>query len=175
MTAAAGPFFVVAALLGVAGAAKVRRPVPTATAMRAAGLPGSPALARALGVIEVVVALAALVFGGVSTALVVAAAYVGFASVSIRLMARPAASGCGCFGDESTPVTNLHVALNLGAAALAAIAALSPTKGLPTLIADHPAASILLVALVAIGTVLGQAAYTSLAELNAASREGGPR
>jgi hypothetical protein len=90
-------------------------------------------------------------------------------------MARPAASGCGCFGDESTPVTNLHVALNLGAAALAAIAALSPTKGLPTLIADHPAASILLVALVAIGTVLGQAAYTSLAELNAASREGGPR
>ena len=131
MTAAAGPFFVVATLLGVAGVAKLRRPVPTATAMRAAGLPGSPALARALGAVEVAVAVLALVFGGVSTALVVAAAYVGFASVSIRLMARPAAAGCGCFGDESTPVTNLHVALNLGAAALAALAALSPTEGLP--------------------------------------------
>ena len=165
----------VATLLGAAGVAKLRRPVPTAKAMRAAGLPGSPALARALGAVEVVFAVLALVFGGVSTALVVAAAYVGFASVSIRLMARPAAAGCGCFGDESAPVTNLHVALNLGAAALAAIAALSPTKGLPSLIADEPAASILLVALVAIGTVLGQAAYTSLAEVNAASREGEPR
>ena len=42
-------------------------------------------------------------------------------------------------------------------------------------LADEPAASVLLVALVAIGTVLGQAAYTSLAEVNAAAREGGPR
>ena len=39
---------------------------------------------------------------------------------------------------------------------------------LPSLIADEPAASVLLLALVAIGTVLGQAAYTSLAQLNAA-------
>jgi hypothetical protein len=175
MTAVAGPFFVVASLLGVAGVAKLRRPVPTATAMRAAGLPGSSGLARALGAVEVVVALLAVGFGGVSTALVVAAAYVGFASVCIRLMARPAPSGCGCFGDESTPVTNLHVALNLGAAALAAVAALAPTEGLPALVADEPLASLLLVALVAIGVVLGQAAYTSLAEVNAASREGGPR
>jgi hypothetical protein len=171
MSSAAGPFFVVAALLGVAGLAKIRRPGPTAQAMRTAGLPGSPGLARALGVVELVVALLALGFGGPSTALVVAAAYVAFASVSIRLIARPAAGGCGCFGDESAPVTNLHVALNLIAAMFAGTAALWPTDGLPALVADEPVASVLLVALIAVGVVLGQTAFTALPELTAASRK----
>jgi len=162
---------VVAALLGVAGLAKIRRPGPTAVAMRSAGLPGSPGLARALGVVEVVVAVLAIGFGGPSTALVVAAAYVAFASVSIRLIARPAASGCGCFGEATTPVTNLHVALNLVAAALAGAAALWPTDGLPSMVADDPFASVLLVALCAIGVALAQTAFTALPELTAATRE----
>jgi hypothetical protein len=171
MSSAAGPFFVVAALLGVAGLAKVRRPLPTAQAMRTAGLPGSLGLARALGVIEVVVALLALGFGGPSTALVVAAAYVAFASVSIRLVARGAAGGCGCFGDESAPVTNLHVGLDLVAAVLAGLAALWPTDGLPSIVADEPASSVVLIGLVAIGVALFQAAFTALPELTAAARE----
>jgi hypothetical protein len=139
--------------------------------MRSAGLPGSTGLARVVGGAEVVVALLALGLGGPSTALVVAAAYVAFASVAIRLVARPAAGGCGCFGDESAPVTNLHVGLNLAAAVLAGLAAAWPTDGLPVLIADEPLASVLLVALVAVGVVLGQAAFTALPELAATSSE----
>jgi hypothetical protein len=175
MSSAAGPFFVVAALLGVAGVAKVRQPLPTATAMRSAGLPGSLGLARVLGGIEVVVAALALGFGGPSTALVVAAAYVAFASVAIRLIARPAPSGCGCFGDDSAPVTNLHVALNLGAGVLAGLAAVWPTQGLPALVVDDPLPSALLVALVAVGVALAQAAFTTLPEVLHASREADPR
>jgi methylamine utilization protein MauE len=171
MSSAAGPFFVVAALLGVAGLAKLRRPGPTAVAMRSAGLPSSTGLARVIGATELVIAVLALALGGPSTALVVAAAYVAFASVAIRLVARPAGGGCGCFGDESAPVTNLHVGLNLAAAVLAGLAALWPTDGLPALVADDPAASALLVALVAVGVALGQAAFTALPELIAVSRE----
>ncbi len=161
----------VAALLGVAGVAKLRRPLPTAQAMRSAGLLGSLGLARLLGAVEVAVAVAALLFGGPSTALVVAAAYVGFASVSIRLMARSGSEGCGCFGDDSAPVTNLHVVLNLLAAALAAFAAVWPTQGLPWIVADEPLGSVLLAALVAVGVLLAQAAFTSLPDLLAATRE----
>ena len=98
----------------------------------------------------------------------VAAAYVAFASVSIRLVARSATGGCGCFGDESAPVTNLHVGLNLAAAVLAGLAALWPTDGLPALVADEPAASRVLVGLIAVGVGLGQAAFTALPELLAA-------
>ena len=161
----------VAALLGVAGLAKIRRPGPTAVALRSAGLPGSTTLARIIGATELVVAVLALAVGGPSTALVVAAAYVAFASVSIRLVARSATGGCGCFGDESAPVTNLHVCLNLAAAVLAGLAALWPTDGLPALVADEPAASAILVGLIAVGVGLGQAAFTALPDLLAVSRD----
>ena len=161
----------VAALLGVAGLAKIRRPGPTAVALRSAGLPGSTPLARVIGATELVVAVLALAVGGPSTALVVAAAYVAFASVSIRLVARSATGGCGCFGDDSAPVTNLHVGLNLAAAVLAGLAALWPTDGLPALVADEPAASAILVGLIAVGVGLGQAAFTALPELLAVARD----
>jgi hypothetical protein len=91
--------------------------------------------------------------------------------VSIRLVARSATGGCGCFGDESAPVTNLHVGLNLAAAMLAGLAARWPTDGLPALVADEPAASAILVALVAVGVGLGQAAFTALPELLAVTRD----
>ena len=54
---------------------------------------------------------------------------------------------------------------------LAGLAAVWPTDGLPALIADEPLASVLLVALVAVGVVLGQAAFTALPELAATSGE----
>ena len=93
-------------------------PCPPATALRSAGLPGSLALARVLGGVEVVVGRPGPRLGGPSDRpgrrrrlprLRVRRL--------VRLIARPGPAGCGCFGDDSAPVTNLHVGAEPGAAA----------------------------------------------------------
>ncbi|MFI5051078.1 MAG: hypothetical protein ACHQEA_14570, partial [Gaiellales bacterium] len=57
-----GPILAVAAgVLVVAGAAKLRRPVPAAEAVTAVGLPGGVAAVRCLAAVEIAVGLACLI------------------------------------------------------------------------------------------------------------------
>ncbi|MEJ7584217.1 MAG: MauE/DoxX family redox-associated membrane protein [Acidimicrobiales bacterium] len=165
-TIAAGPLLAVAGLVAAAGAAKVVRPGPTARALRSAGLPGSPALGRVLGGVELVVAVAAIATGSRPTALVVVATYLAFAAFSLRLIARQGPDAdCGCFGQESSPVTSLHVALNLGAAGLAAWAAVSPPGRVTAVLADQPLAGVPFVALALLAVWSGYAAFALLPQL----------
>jgi hypothetical protein len=115
-TALAGPYLATVGLLGVAGVAKLIRPVDTAGALRAAGLPASPCLVRVGAAAEVaLVALACTAHGPIPPALV-ALSYASFA-VFVGLAVRkgwPMAS-CGCFGRPDTAPTRIHVALNVAA------------------------------------------------------------
>jgi hypothetical protein len=63
---ATGPFLGACVLLAWAGAAKVVRPAPARTAFRAIGLPSSVAAVRALGGVEVAIALAGMLLGRVA-------------------------------------------------------------------------------------------------------------
>ncbi len=113
-----GIFVAATILLGGAGAAKVARPADTATALRAAGLPAAPAWVRVGALVEVAVAVVALVAPGRIGGVLVAASYLGFAGFIAGALVRhwPVAS-CGCFGRPDTKPTVAHLVLNLAGAA----------------------------------------------------------
>lgn len=114
MSPFAGPLFAAALLLLAAGAIKAIRPGSTRMALRTAGLPNGPTVARLVGAGEVAVALYALVFAGRLGAAAIAAAYLAFAVFAERLRrAGRGAAPCGCFGATSAPVGVSHVAINL--------------------------------------------------------------
>jgi hypothetical protein len=114
------PYLASVLLLGTAGVAKLLRPVDTANALRAAGLPSGRTLVRVGALGEVAVAVAALVVPGRLTGAMVAAAYSGFAVfVAVALRHGWVLASCGCFGRPDTRATVAHAALNAGAAASA--------------------------------------------------------
>ncbi len=136
-----------AGLLLLAGVAKVTRPAAPGRALVLAGLPGGAGAARALGLVEVVAALAGLAVGGLAW-LGTALLYVGFTAFVVRERRRPAAS-CGCFGEEGVPLTGLHGVVDAVLAVAAATAAVVGAPGVAGLGPDGAAWLVLPLAAVA--------------------------
>jgi hypothetical protein len=106
--------FLVAGLLVAAGVVKQLQPRGTAQALLDAGLPGSTAIARGVGVIEITVgvwALAAPAAGGAVALGVLYLAFAGFLGYVLR--AHPDAGSCGCAGPTPVPPSRLHLWLNV--------------------------------------------------------------
>ena len=123
--------FLAAALLAAAGAVKLVRPQPAASALSAAGLPGGEGAGRALGAVEVAIGSWALIGPSTISDAAVAVAYLAFAAfVGFLLVARPHAPSCGCAGAKDVPPSWLHLLLNLIAAAAGAVGAISPSLGI---------------------------------------------
>ena len=139
-----------AGLLVLAGIAKVSRPTAPGRALLLAGLPGGAAAARALGVLEVAVAVAGLAVGGLAWG-AQALLYVGFTGFVLRERTRPSAS-CGCFGEEGVPLTALHVVIDALLAAAAVTAAVVGAPGVADL--GPGGAPWLVVPLAAVGTLV---------------------
>ena len=139
MEALAGPFLASAALLVVAGAGKLRDPLPLARALRLAGLPVSVTGVRVGAVAELVLGLVALVTGSAVAAAGVAASYALFTGfVLLGLRRGTALASCGCFGSAETPPTWTHVALTGAMAVVAAAVAVRPLGTLPDLLSGAP-------------------------------------
>lgn len=125
-------------LLLVAGVGKVHRPAGTVRALRTQGLPAPAAAVRALGVLEVAVALLGLT-GSRPAIVVTAVAYAGFTGfVLLALLRRRPLSSCGCFGEPDLPPTAAHAVLTAGLALAAGVAATGPA-GLPAVWVAGPA------------------------------------
>ncbi len=123
---------VAALLLAAGGVVKLMRPLPTARAMYAAGLPGSSWAARGVGLVEVSVGLWFLIAPSSAAAIALGVTYLAFASfVGYLVTAHPEAASCGCAGTKEVPPSLLHAALNLtaAAAALAAVWWVPPSLG----------------------------------------------
>ncbi len=149
----AGPFLAAAALLVVAGAAKVLDPAPLVRALRSLGLPGGRVLVRAGAAAEVVVGGAALTTGSRAAALLVAASYALFTAVVVRGLARGGVlASCGCFGRADTPPTRTHAVVTAGLAVVA-------------LLVEPPAPSTLTVPLLVASAAVAVTAYLVLAVL----------
>ena len=122
-----------AAVLVWAGVAKLLRPTHTARDFKQLGLPAPTVLARAVPVIELVVAIALVVvpgWGGVAAFVLLAA----FTTWLYSLIRSGVVVSCGCFGSASTePVTLVEVARNGGLLALAATAATITSLAVPDL------------------------------------------
>ena len=164
-----GPIHAAAVVVAVAAIAKAARPAATGTALRTLGLPGSRATVRAIAVVELLVAAAALtgVAGGRPGAAALAAVHLAFAAVAASLRAR--AARCGCFGD-AVPVTGVHLAANAAVAAVALVgAAAGGVSSFGAAMGATPAAGVPYAVLVATLAGAEIACLTALAETQAAA------
>jgi hypothetical protein len=155
VTALAGPFAIVAALLALGGASKAVQPADTVGALRGLGLPGSGALVRAGGVVELVIGVGALVSGARPFAVLVAVSYGAFAGFVALALRRGAPIGsCGCFGKADTPPSRTHVVVNIAAALVAVLVAVDPFGGITDVVADQPLLGLPFLLLVGVGVYL---------------------
>ncbi len=168
--AATGPLLAAAAVLVVAGLAKLLRPTPTAIVMARAGLGGRDVHARLLGGVEVVTGSAAVVLGGRLSAAAVGLCYLAFAAFTARQVASGEPADCGCFGAASAPTTLVHVVANAGLAALAGWASLAPVGGIRELWSAGAGTALGLLLIVAVATMALRALLTDLPAALAAGR-----
>ncbi|MGI8579268.1 MAG: MauE/DoxX family redox-associated membrane protein [Solirubrobacteraceae bacterium] len=134
------PLLTVAAVLVVAGVAKLRAPGRAVGALQEAGLPGGRTVIRLVAVAELAVGLMNLLAPSRGSAAALALAYLAFAVFTARLIRiGRAGSSCGCFGEGAAPAHAGHVALNLMAAGLGSLAVLSPPDGLVAILRRDPA------------------------------------
>jgi hypothetical protein len=166
MTLGAGPFAIGAVLLILGGAAKVRAPHDTATAMRGVGVPATSGLIRIAALAEIAFGAYALAVGDNVAAGLVAVSYVVFAAfVAVALMKDAPIATCGCFGKADTPPSLVHVGCNLLLAAGALAVAIDPSAGIADVIRQQPMAGVPFVMLVTVGVGLTYLALTSLPRL----------
>ena len=168
MDGLSGPFFIAAALLVLAGVPKITEPGDTVRAIRSVGLRTNSLSVRVLAVLEVVVGLAVISFGGPLPAALLTLLYAGFAGFIVLAIRRGGAiASCGCFGKTDTPPTYAHLVLNLSAVGLGIAALLAPPGGLVDIIGDQPAFGVPFVGFVALGAWLGYVTLALLPQLNA--------
>jgi uncharacterized membrane protein YphA (DoxX/SURF4 family) len=160
------PYLVAAALLLLAGAAKLVSPASTASAMREAGLPGSQLLVRALGTVEVVVGAAALLVGGRPAAIALAAAYLGVSAVAWTQ--RRAGADCGCFGTSETPVSGVHLSVNAVAVLVSVAAVVTVPSDLPAALGAAPWWGLPTLAALAVAVLLVRTLLVVLPDVQAA-------
>jgi hypothetical protein len=143
----AGPLVsVLAVVLVVAGAGKLRSPAAAAEALRSAGLPWGALPARLVGSAEAAVGALVLVAPSRPALTLMAALYAVLGAFALRLLlAAEPASSCGCFGADAPP-SSVHAAFDACAAVVAGVAAAGPPPGLPELAARAPLPGIALVA-----------------------------
>ncbi len=115
---------------------------------------------------EIVVAAAALGWGGTFAAAAVGLLYLSFAGFVAWALARKLPlQSCGCFGRADTPPTLVHVIVNLLASAAAFFMASTGGTFLLDVLGNQPAAGVPYLVFLAIGTALLTMALTSLPAL----------
>ena len=161
MHALAAGSWIFAALLVLAGYAKVTAPAATGAALQGARLPSDPTVVRLLGAGEIVLGLLVVLVGGPLPAAGLALAYLAFAAFAWRQSSR--GEGCGCFGEATAPATTLHVGINVAGVAFALAAILWPM----TLAGS--AATALALATASLAALLLRLALTAMPELASAA------
>ncbi len=159
----AGLLWVVAGALMAAGAGKIVRPQSTAPLLAWLRVPAPLLATRALGIAEIVIGTAVIVWGQALAHALLAAAYLVFSVLTGVLLARPDTVSCGCFGHDDTPPTRLHLVFNATAAALGVLATLDPVRPASLNLTNTEWA--LLATLSVLGTVISVLALTRLARL----------
>lgn len=154
--------WVLAALLAIAGVAKLRHPLTAAKAMAQAGIGAGRSGARLTGLLECGVGAWALLSPSVLSLGTLALAYATLAS-GIWAMRKAGVADCGCFGESaSLEPSRLHLVVNLMAAAVCALAALSPPPGLEAAAGRAPLEAVALIAGVMAAILLSYLAFTAL-------------
>ncbi|HEY3726066.1 MAG TPA: MauE/DoxX family redox-associated membrane protein [Solirubrobacteraceae bacterium] len=112
------PHAVAAAVLCVAGLAKLHAPAPAARAVGAV-----PAAVRAFALLELALGVWALLSAGRLSSALMAALYGAFAGLTIALWRR--GRSCGCFGSERAPASPIQSLVSGALALLGAVCAVA--------------------------------------------------
>ena len=150
----------VAALLVLAGAAKLRQPAAAAAFLGSVGLPATLLLVRASALLEVAAGGAALVRPRAAAAAIALLFAVFTVLVAVQLR-QPGSVPCGCLGAATAPPSRVHLSLNVSCLAVSVAAVAAGPASLPTLAAANPLAAALAL-LVGITVALLAAAATRL-------------
>ena len=154
---------VAAALLVIAGAAKLRNPEPARAALETARLPGGIAAVRLAGAVEIAVGAVCIVRPDRVAELGVAALYLIFAFVVARqIRSGSELASCGCLGAIAAPPAWVPVIFTLTAAAVGCAAAIAGSSGLPQLAAAHPLGGLVVLLGTAAATRLAVVVFTDL-------------
>ena len=129
-----------AALLVLAGAAKLRHPAEAAAFLASVGLPAPLLLVRASSLVEVGAGGAAPVWPSEAAA-VMALLYLVFTVLVTVQLQRPESVLCGCLGADTPPPSHVQLCLNVGCLAVCAAAAGAGPASLPALAAANPLAA----------------------------------
>lgn len=157
-----------ALLLAVAGGVKLSSRDAGRSALAAARLPGAALPAklvnRGAGILELLVALGVIAFGGRAAGVLLVLSYGALAAVSARMVALDRGQDCGCFGRPS-PISHWHTGLNVAAAVAGLVGVAVPARAWPDLLGQQPGIGLL--ALVGAGVLayLGYLLMTALPEL----------
>jgi hypothetical protein len=152
-----------ALLVIVSGLAKLRTPQPAVRLLAALGLPRAVrrgAVARILGAGEIAVGVGYLATSSRIAAIVLAAAYLGFAATVAAAMVRRTGVPCGCFGAGDAEPGRAHLAVTVLAATVAIGAAIDPGR-----LHWHGLAGVVLAAQTVLMTCLAWVVLTLLPEL----------
>lgn len=164
-----------AALLAVAGLAKLRTPGPAATMIagfwpRLAPLRRARSVARAVGIVETATGTAILVAGGRIAATALAACYLALTLVALRLVFGGRRAPCGCFGAADGDVGVPHVLLDGCALAIAVAAIITAPAGVGALFASGALIGSVASVQAALLAALGYLSITALPALVAARK-----
>jgi uncharacterized membrane protein YphA (DoxX/SURF4 family) len=156
-----------ALLLIPAAIAKLRAPAATVALLRRLHLPAPRLAGPMIAGAELVSALLALTGG--AGRIPMAALYLAFALVAVRVLISSPGASCGCFGATETPVTALHVIVTAGFAAASAAGPWTPSAR--TLLRGHPFEQTVLIAQIGVLSALAYAALAVYPQLVAAQRK----
>jgi hypothetical protein len=148
----AGPYLATAVLLVVAGGPKVAQPDSAVRALASVRWAAWRTLVRLLGLVEVLIGLAALLIGGPVPAVLMGVSYAAFSCfVTLALLRGGVLSSCGCFGKADTPPTHTHLAVTLCSAVIALAVAARPIGPSLAVMQSTPAAGLPLLGFAALG------------------------
>lgn len=165
-----------ALLLVCAGFAKLRSPAAAALMVRRvwpriASRVSAVASVRLVGIAEIAFGATAIVTGNRATAIALAAWYLAFTVLTVRLVRRAPNTSCGCFGELDNPLGPAHVALNVVCVAIASAAAVRPPGAFGAVFDRAPLPALIGAGQVLLLAYLGFLSITALPALAAARRQ----
>ena len=167
-----------AALLAVAGLAKLRTPGPAAAMIvglwpRLRPLRRARAIARTAGVVEIGVGVATLAVGNRAALSLLVACYLVLTVLAVRLARGAQQVACGCFGAADAPVGAAHVVVDLACLGVACWAFVEASSGVSGLYERGIGVGLVGTAQALLLAALGYLCITALPALSAARRSVG--
>lgn len=150
------PLLAAAAVLVLAGAAKLREPAPATRFAATLGVPLPGVFVRAAALVEIVVGLGAL-WRPRPAAIAIALLFALFTGLAVRQLRRGDGLPCGCLGAREVVPSRFHLWLNGACACIGGLVALAPPPSFTTFAASQPLAAAVVGFVAVVVALLSQA------------------